>query len=156
MLEEYTQKGGMPAKREHHYFKMLPEIAEHTSAMERRATEAERDSAKVAQLFVMASKVGEEFDGLITGVQHYGFFVALENGAEGLVHIREMDGYYTYDEAHLALIPQRAGSGRNLAPHKRRPKAKARAYHIGEKVRVKLIRVNESKRALDFGIAEES
>jgi len=50
------QKGGMPQKREHYYFKMLPEIAEHTSAMERRATEGERDSAKVAQLFVMAGK----------------------------------------------------------------------------------------------------
>jgi ribonuclease R len=155
MLFEYMQKGGMPAKREHHYFKILPELAEHTSAMERRATEAERDSAKVAQLFVMASKVGEEFDGRITGVQHYGFFVALDNGAEGLVHIRELDGYYTYDEAHLSLIPQRSGSGRNLAPHKRRPRASAKAYHIGDTVRVRLIRVNESKRALDFAVVEE-
>jgi ribonuclease R len=156
MLEEYLQKDGMSPKREHHYYKMLPDIADHTSAMERRATDAERDSAKIAQLFVMSSKVGEEFDGIITGVQHYGFFVGLENGAEGLVHIREINGYYTYDEAHLALIPQRSGSGRNLAPHKRRPKPTAKAYHIGDSVRVKLIRVNESKRALDFGLAPES
>ncbi|MDP4231339.1 MAG: ribonuclease R [Bacteroidota bacterium] len=156
MLHEYMQKGGMMPKREHYYFKMLPDLAEHTSAMERRATEAERDSAKIAQLFVMASKVGEEFDGIVTGVQHYGFFVGLENGAEGLVHIRELNGYYTYDEAHLALIPQRSGSSRgDTARHKRRPKPSAKAYRIGEKVRVKLIRVNETKRALDFGIAEE-
>ncbi|MEI8135345.1 MAG: ribonuclease R [bacterium] len=155
MLEEYTEKGGMATKREHHYFKMLPDIAGHTSAMERRATEAERDSAKIAQLYVMASKVGEEFDGLITGVQPYGFFVGLDNGAEGLVHVRELNGYYTYDEAHLSLIPQRSGSGRNLAPHKRRPKPSSRAFHIGDRVRVKLIRVNEVKHALDFAVAED-
>lgn len=155
MLFEYMQKGGMLPKRENYYFKMLPELAEHTSAMERRATEAERDSAKVAQLFVMASKVGEEFDGRVTGVQHYGFFVALENGAEGLVHIRELDGYYTYDEAHLALIPQRSRSRGEVGGHKKRPKASAKAFHIGDTVRVKLIRVNESKRALDFGVVEE-
>ncbi|MFI5263358.1 MAG: RNB domain-containing ribonuclease, partial [Candidatus Kapaibacterium sp.] len=156
MLNEYMPKGGMPQKREHFYFKMLPEIADHTSAMERRATEAERDSAKVAQLFVMAGKVGEEFDGRITGVQHYGFFVGLDNGAEGLVHIRELDGFYTYDEAHLALIPGRPGSGRKNAPrHGKKRAASSKGFHIGDEVRVKLIRVNESRRALDFAVAEE-
>ena len=156
MLYEYMQKGGMPGKREHYYFKMLPEIAEHTSAMERRATEAERDSAKVAQLFVMASKVGEDFDGRVTGVQHYGFFVALENGAEGLVHIRELNGYYTYDEAHLALIPGRSGGGRRNSPQRsKKPSAPSKGFHIGDQVRVKLIRVNESKRALDFAVVDE-
>lgn len=154
MLFEYMQKGGMPQKREHHYFKMLPEIADHTSAMERRATEAERDSAKVAQLFVMAGKVGEEFDGRVTGVQHYGFFVGLDNGAEGLVHIRELDGYYTYDEAHLALIPGHSGGGRKNAQRHGKKKL-SQSYHIGDAVRVKLVRVNESKRALDFAVAEE-
>ncbi len=158
MLEEYMQKGGMSTKRENMYYKMLPEIAEHTSAMERRATEAERDSAKIAQLYVMASKVGEEFDGRVTGVQHYGFFVGLDNGAEGLVHIRELDGYYTYDEINHALIPQRSGSGskRNVPHHRKRPAPKkSKGYKMGDAVRVKLIRVNEVKRALDFAVAEE-
>ncbi len=155
MLFEYMEKGGMSTKRQNYCYKLLPELAEHTSAMERRATEAERDSAKVAQLFVMASKVGEEFDGRVTGVQHYGFFVGLDNGAEGLVHIRELDGYYTYDEAHLSLIPQRAGSRGEVGRHKKRAKSSAKSYHVGDAVKVKLIRVNESKRALDFGMVEE-
>ena len=141
------------------YYKMLPGIAEHTSAMERRATEAERDSAKIAQLYVMASKVGEEFDGRVTGVQHYGFFVGLDNGAEGLVHIRELDGYYTFDEMNHALIPQRSGSGggkRNGHPQRKRPTPKkSKGYKMGDPVRVKLIRVNEVKRALDFAVADE-
>ncbi|MEP7234532.1 MAG: ribonuclease R [Ignavibacteriota bacterium] len=154
MLNEYTQKGGMPQKREHYYFRILPEIADHTSAMERRATEAERDSAKVAQLFVMAGKVGEEFEGAITGVQHYGFFVGLDNGAEGLVHIREMDGYFTYDEAHLALIPGHSGGSRRN-DRKQGKKRSSVSYHIGDKVKVKLIRVNESKRALDFALVTD-
>jgi ribonuclease R len=124
--------------------------------MERRATEAERGSAKIAQLYVMASKVGEEFDARVTGVQHYGFFVGLDNGAEGLVHIRELEGYYTYSEDNLALIPGRSGSGRRNVPrHHRRPAPNKTGYRIGGAVRVRLIRVNESKRALDFAVVEE-
>jgi ribonuclease R len=124
--------------------------------MERRATEAERDSAKIAQLYVMASKVGEEFDARVTGVQHYGFFVGLDNGAEGLVHIRELEGYYTYDEDNLALIPGRSGGNRrNGSRHHKRPPANKKGYRMGDAVRVKLIRVNESKRALDFAVVEE-
>ena len=71
------------------------------------------------------------------------------------MHIRELDGYYTYDEAHLSLIPQRAGSRGETGRHKKRAKSSAKSYHIGDAVKVKLIRVNESKRALDFGVVED-
>ncbi|HYM20897.1 MAG TPA: VacB/RNase II family 3'-5' exoribonuclease [Candidatus Kapabacteria bacterium] len=152
MLDEYLSQ--MSARREHHYFQLLPDIADHTSAMERRATEAERDSAKVAGLFVMRSQVGNEFEGTITGVQHYGFFVGLDNGAEGLLHIRELKGFYIYDEAQMALVPQKGLN--KLLPHQRRGKARSTAvYRIGEKVRVKLLRVNFEKRGLDFILADE-
>jgi len=67
-----------------------------------------------------------------------------------------LDGYYTYDEAHLALIPGRPGGGRKTSQHRgRKSPPSGKAYHIGDQVRVKLIRVNESKRALDFAVAEE-
>ena len=154
MLEEYLAHNGMPTKREHHYYQILPEIADHTSAMERRATEAERDSAKIAGLFVMKPKVGENFDGVVTGVQHYGIFVGLENGAEGLLHIRELKGYYMFDEANGILSPQR--SSKKFLPHQRRPKVNSTvSYKVGNQVRVKLVRVNFEKRGLDFVLAEE-
>lgn len=153
MLDEYLI--GMQPKREHHYFQILPDIADHTSAMERRATEAERDSTKIAALFVMLSHIGEEFDAMITGVQHFGFFVGLENGAEGLVHIRTLKGFYIYDEQHMVLNPQRGLS--KLLPHQRR-KGKvqgSQSFRIGDNVRVKLLKVNFEKKGLDFILAEE-
>ncbi len=153
MLDEYLHK--MPPRREHHYYQILPDIADHTSAMERRATDAERDSAKIAGLFAMRSKVGEDFDGTITGVQQYGFFVGLENGTEGLVHVRELQGYYVYDESQIALLPQR--NLNKMLPHQHRLKqgVHARAFRIGEPVRVKLLRVNFEKKGLDFTLAPQ-
>lgn len=144
MMHEYFTHGGMITKRERYYFNLLPDVADHSSATERSAVEAERESVGVAHLFMMRDKIGEEFEGKITGIQKYGCFVQLESGAEGLLHVRELPGYYTYDEEHLMLRPQRSGGS----------KAKQRPYRIGEKVMVKLIRVDEMRRKLDFGLAE--
>jgi ribonuclease R len=144
MMFEYFSQVGMSAKRDRFYFNLLPEIADHSSATERSAVEAERESVSIAHLFMMRDKLGEEFEGKITGIQKYGCFVQLESGAEGLLHVRELPGYYIYDEEHLMLRPQRSGSS----------KAKQRPYRIGEKVMVKLIRVDEMRRKLDFGLAE--
>jgi ribonuclease R len=144
MLNEYFSHGGMVTKRERYYFNLLPEIADHTSATERSAVEAERESVSVAHVFMMRDMVGEEFEGTITGIQKYGCFVQLASGAEGLLHIRELPGYYIYDEDHMLLYPQR-GASRG---------AKQRSFRIGEKVLVKLIRVDEMRRKLDFALAE--
>lgn len=144
MMHEYFAHGGMITKRERYYFNLLPDVADHSSATERSAVEAERESVSVAHLFMMRDKIGEEFEGKITGIQKYGCFVQLESGAEGLLHVRELPGYYTYDEEHLMLRPQRSGGS----------KAKQRPYRVGEKVMVKLIRVDEMRRKLDFGLAE--
>lgn len=144
MMFEYFAGGGMSAKRDRFFFNLLPEVADHSSATERSAVEAERESVSIAHLFMMRDKIGEEFEGKITGIQKYGCFVQLESGAEGLLHVRELPGYYTYDEEHLMLRPQRSGSS----------KAKQRPYRIGEKVMVRLIRVDEMRRKLDFALAE--
>ena len=144
MMFEYFSQAGMSAKRDRYYFNLLPEVADHSSATERSAVEAERESVSIAHLYMMRDKIGEEFEGKITGIQKYGCFVQLESGAEGLLHVRELPGYYTYDEEHLMLRPQRSGGS----------KAKQRPYRIGEKVMVKLIRVDEMRRKLDFGLAE--
>jgi ribonuclease R len=140
----------MKTGRERHFFNLLPDVADLSSQMERQAVEAERESAKVAHLFMMKDKLGEEFEGKITGVQHYGCFVEVNNGAEGLLHVRELPGYYTYDEEHFAL---RSQSGGGIQKGGRSVKQRA-SYQIGDKVMVKLIKVNEMKRTLDFGLAE--
>src|ERR1035437_469429 len=134
----------MNREREHHYFNLLPEIADQTSALERRATEAERESTKLAQIHILKDKVGDEFDGIISGVTHFGIFVAIASGAEGLVHIRELPGYFEFDEAHYSLVQKRGARG-----------SEGKRYRIGDPVRVQLLKVLEEKRKLDFRLAEE-
>ncbi len=146
MLSEYQRPGGMNREREHHYYTLLPEIANQTSAMERRATDAERASVKLAQVHILKNKLGEEFDGVISGVTHFGIFVELASGAEGLVHIRNLPGYYEFDEAHYTLIERPAKFG---------PKHESRRFHIGQAIRVQLVKVSEEKRQVDFRLAEE-
>ncbi|HZK76796.1 MAG TPA: S1 RNA-binding domain-containing protein, partial [Candidatus Kapabacteria bacterium] len=93
------------------------------------------------------NKLGEEFDGVISGVTHFGIFIELASGAEGLIHIRNLPGYYEYDEAHYTLAerPGRFGA-----------KNQGCRFRIGDSVRVQLVKVSEEKRQVDFRLAEES
>jgi len=145
MLAEYQKPGGMNREREHHYFQTLPEIADATSASERAATDAERASIKLAQIFLLKDKLGEEFDAVISGVTHFGIFVEIPSGAEGLVHIRDLPGYYEFDEAHFSLIERRGRQGM---------KSEGRRFKIGDTVRVQLVKVLEEKRQVDFRLAD--
>ena len=118
----------------------LPEIARHTSEMERRADEAERDLLQWKKVKFMADKVGDEFEGYITGVAAFGLFVELiEHFVEGMVHVSTMaDDYYRFIEgAHLLR-------GENT--HK--------TYRLGDKVKVQVIRVNLDLRQVDLGLVE--
>ena len=148
MLAEYQRPGGMNREREHHYYSILPEIADQTSSLERRATEAERESIKLAQIHILKDKIGDVFDGVISGVTHFGMFVQLQSGAEGLVHIRQLPGYFQFDEAHYSLTEThgRYGTG---------GKTEMKRFRIGDPVRVQLIKVFDEKRQLDFRLAEE-
>ena len=146
MLAEYQRPGGMNREREHHYFELLPDVADSTSASERLATEAERQSVKLAQIHILKNKVGEEFDGVISGVTHFGIFVEVASGAEGLVHIRELPGYYEFDEAHYQLIQRRGEFGSHNQPKR---------YRIGDPIRVQLVKVMEEKRQVDFRLTED-
>jgi ribonuclease R len=118
----------------------LPEIARHTSEMERRADDAERELLQWKKVKFMADKVGDEFDGYVTGVAAFGLFVELvEHFVEGLVHISTMaDDYYRFVEsAHLLR-------GENTQ----------RVYRLGDKVKVQVIRVNMDARQIDLGLVE--
>jgi ribonuclease R len=118
----------------------LPEIARHTSDMERRADEAERELLQWKKVRFMADKVGDEFDGYITGVAAFGLFVQLvEHFVEGLVHVSSMaDDYYRYLE--------RSHSLRGENTHK--------VYQLGGRVRVQVVRVDMERRQIDLGLVE--
>jgi ribonuclease R len=118
----------------------LPEIARHTSEMERRADEAERELVQWKKVRFMADKVGDEFDGFITGVAAFGLFIELvEHFVEGLVHISSMaDDYYRFlDTTHTLR-------GENT--HK--------TYRLGDRVRVQVVRVDQERRQIDLGLSE--
>src|SRR5712671_5011619 len=118
----------------------LPEVARHCSEMERRADDAERELLQWKKVKFMADKVGDEFQGYITGVAAFGLFIELvEHFVEGLVHVSTMaDDYYKFVEGTHALV------GENT--HK--------VYRLGDKVKVQVIRVNMEMRQIDLGLVE--
>jgi ribonuclease R len=118
----------------------LPEVARHTSEMERRADEAERELLQWKKVRFMADKVGDEFEGYITGVAPFGLFVELvEHYVEGLVPISSMaDDYYRYHEQHHVL------RGENTK----------KIYRLGDKVDVQVVRVDMERRQVDLGLVD--
>lgn len=118
----------------------LPEIARHTSAMERRADEAERELVQWKKVRFMADKVGDEYTGYITGVASFGLFVELiEHYVEGLVHVSSMaDDYYRFVEQQHTL----------------RGEHTKRVYRLGDRVAVQVVRVDMERRQVDLGLVE--
>jgi ribonuclease R len=118
----------------------MPEVARHTSEMERRADDAERELLQWKKVKFMADKVGDEFEGYVTGVAAFGLFVELvEHFVEGMVHVSTMgDDYYRFVEnGHLLR-------GENTQ----------KVYRLGDKVKVQVIRVNMELRQVDLGLAD--
>ncbi|MDR4442486.1 ribonuclease R, partial [Bacillus cereus] len=83
----------------------VPAIEEHSSNMERRAVEAERETDEMKKAEYMVDKIGEEYDGMISSGTNYGRIGELPNTIEGMVKVRYIkDDYYRYDEKHFAMI----------------------------------------------------
>ncbi|HIJ86859.1 MAG TPA: ribonuclease R [Desulfuromonadales bacterium] len=118
----------------------LGEVAEHTSKRERVAMEAERDVVEMKKLQYMQKHVGEQFDGFITGVTGFGFFVELEElFVEGLVHITSLpDDLYSHAEKQHSLIGRRSG----------------RVFRIGDAARITVAAVSPGTRRMEFILAE--
>lgn len=114
----------------------LDEICQRTSASETVAQEAERASIKMKQVEFMASRLGEEYDGMISGVVHFGIFVEITAFlVEGLVHISDLqDDFYTFDEKAMTLQGTSGGE----------------KFRIGDPVRVKIVRVDRDERIIDM------
>jgi ribonuclease R len=118
----------------------LPEIARHTSDRERRAADAERELVQWKKVRFMADKVGDEFEGYITGVAAFGLFIQLiEHFVEGLVHVSTMaDDYYRFVERAHILRGENTG----------------RVYRLGDRVSVQVIKVDMERRQVDLGLTE--
>lgn len=127
-------------RREEHYEKMLPSVALRCSELERRADEAERETEKMKKAEYMRGFIDEEFEGIISGVTSYGFYVELENTCEGLVHVNTLtDDYYIFDEDKLELKGERTG----------------RTYRLGQEIRIRVTGADKASRTVDFMVAED-
>ena len=115
--------------------KNLPEIADHTSMTERRAEQAEREVEDMKKAQYMSKYIGEEFDGIISSLTHFGIFVQLDNTIEGLVHFSNMlDDYYNFDEDKYYIIGER----------------NKKIYNLGDEVKIRVTDANIAKRTIDF------
>ena len=133
LLEQYD-KGGKSANE-----KETEELCEHCSNREQLAANAERASIKYKQVEFMAERVGQTFDGVISGITEWGIYVELiENKCEGMIPIRDLDDdYYVMDEKNYCLIGRRF--------HKK--------YQLGDELTVKVAKANLDKKQLDFVLA---
>ena len=115
---------------------MLPDIARRSSERERVAMEAEREVVSLKKAQFMSDKVGQEFDGLVSGVTAFGLFVELsEIFVEGLIHVSALrDDYYTFEEKKHRLIGERSG----------------RIFTIGDPIRVRVEKVDLERKRVDF------
>jgi ribonuclease R len=134
LLQHYLDGGKSPNKAE------LEDKAKHCSSMERLAADAERDSIKYMQVKFMEKHLGETFNGVISGVAEFGFWVEIpENGAEGLIKLRDlMDDSYTYDAKTHAVYGSRHG----------------KRYQLGDDVQIKVVKANLIAKQLDFKIVD--
>ena len=127
--------GNMDARKTAHFEKILPEVAVQTSALERRADEAERETDKMKKVQYMEHYIGEEFEGVISGVTNWGFYVELPNTVEGLVHVNELRGdYFVFDEAHYELVGEMT----------------RKTYKLGQTIRVRVTACDRYARTMDF------
>ncbi len=133
MLTDYIK--GEKSKNKDKY----EDMCKHSSEMEKRAAEAERASIKYKQVELMKEHIGEDFDGIISGVTEWGFYVELnESKCEGLVHIRELDDdYYFFDEDNYSIIGRR----------------NKKTYQLGDPVKIKIVKADLEKKQLDYTLA---
>jgi len=138
MLDEYSK--GMPHARREHYIKELPGICKWSSDRERVAMEAERASVKVMQAEYMKQHIGDEFEGVISGVTNYGMYVEINDLlVEGMIHVRNIgDDYYEHDEKRYSLVGRRTG----------------KTFRLGDSISVKVVSVNVENREIDFACVD--
>ena len=133
-------RGRLTQDRISHYEKILPEIAKHSSEMERRAEEAERETLKLKKAEYMQERIKERYEGVVSSITKWGIYVELPNGIEGLVHVSNMtDDHYEYNEERYEMIGEHTGS----------------IYHLGQKVEVEVLDADTLLRTIDFKLIKD-
>lgn len=135
--EEY--RGRLNADRVSHYQSILDQVANQSSITERRAEEAERETVKMKKAEFMEDKIGETFEGVVSGITGWGIYVELPNTVEGLVHYTRMPGdRFFFNESTYEMIGEMTG-------HK---------YCLGQTVQVVVVDVDKISRTVDFAIPD--
>ncbi|MCI9143288.1 MAG: RNB domain-containing ribonuclease, partial [Lachnospiraceae bacterium] len=132
-------RGRLDEERIAHYRELLPEVAKHSSETERRADEAERETDKLKKAEYMEERLGEIYEGVVSGITAWGIYVELPNTVEGLVHVSRLPGdYFYYNESKCEMVGEATG----------------RSYKLGMPVRVSVRAADRFNRTVDFDIAE--
>ena len=133
-------RGRLNEKRIEHYNEILPEAAKHSSEMERRADEAERETDKLKKVEFMEHHIGEVYEGVISSITAWGVYVELPNTIEGMIHVSMLPGdYFYYDEETYEMVGQ----------------ATDIRYKLGQKLMVRVNATDKILRTIDFVIPQE-
>lgn len=138
MIKEQL-RGRMNEERIVHYRDILPEVAKHSSEMERRADEAERETEKLKKVQYMESRIGNSYEGVISGITAWGIYVELPNTVEGMIHVSKLTGdYYYYNEETYEMTGRDSG----------------RCFKLGQKLMIQVEAVDRMNKSIDFILAE--
>ncbi len=133
-------RGRLNDKRIENYNEILPEVAKHSSEMERRADEAERETDKLKKVEFMEAHIGEIYEGVISSITTWGVYVELPNTIEGMIHVSMLPGdYFYYDEETYEMV----GQATNIR------------YKLGQTLKVKVNATDKILRTIDFVIPQE-
>ncbi len=133
-------RGKLNEKRIEHYNEILPEVAKHSSEMERRADEAERETDKLKKVEFMEGHIGEIYEGVISSITAWGVYVELPNTIEGMIHVSMLPGdYFYYDDETYEMVGQ----------------ATDIRYKLGQTLRVRVNATDKIMRTIDFVIPQE-
>ena len=133
-------RGKLNQKRIEHYDKILPDVASHSSEMERRADEAERETEKLKKVEYMEKHIGETYEGVISSITAWGIYVELPNTIEGMIHVTNLtDDYYYYEEETYEMVGEATG----------------KRYKLGQKLKVVVDNADKFMRTIDFVLPEK-
>ncbi|MFL2030031.1 ribonuclease R [Loigolactobacillus zhaoyuanensis] len=134
-LIHWYEENGVGEEAQEQYRDQLADIAKHSSEMERRSIDAERDTDDLKKSEYMLPHVGEEFDAVVSSVTKFGLFIELPNTVEGLVHISTMgDDYYNFVESYMAMVGEHT----------------KKTYRVGQPVKVTLTDIDMDQSQINF------
>ncbi len=137
LLRTYLFQHKLDNQTIHHWQEKLVFIAEHSSQMERASVECEREVEDMKMAEYMENHIGEEFEGMISSVTNFGMFVELDNLIEGLVSIKDMKGFYHFDEKAMTLTSDKM------------------KYSLGDRLLIRVLRASKEEKIIDFEIIKK-